>query len=277
MPMNDADRKAEAIARQFVNARLQARALADFPGDIPADLAGAYRVQDAAIALWPDRVAGWKVGFIAPHRRDDSNDERLVGPVFSQSLWRCEDGAEVSVPVFENGFAAVEAEFAFRLGADAPADQYDWTGEQAAVIAADLHIAVETAGSPLATINALGPIVVVSDFGNNAGLILGPAIAGWRQRSDASMTCSTWIEGHEVGSGSAASLPGGVLSALAFALSRNARRGRPLKAGDIVTTGAATGIHDIRAGQSADIRFGALGSLRCRAFTAEQERHAHAS
>lgn len=275
--MNAIDAKADAIARRFVEARLQARALADFPGEIPRDLVSAYRVQDAAIARWPDRIAGWKVGYIAPHRRDDSNDERLVGPVFSRSIRRCDNGEEVRFPVFENGFAAVEAEFAFRLGANAPADQLDWSQEQAAAMAADLHIAIETAGSPLATINVLGPIVVVSDFGNNGGLILGPAIADWRQRSDASMICSTWIEGREVGHGSAASLPGGPLAALAFALSRNARRGRPLQAGDIVTTGAATGIHDIRVGQSAEIRFGALGALRCRAIAAEREVHANAS
>jgi 2-keto-4-pentenoate hydratase len=266
----------DAIAESFVNARLQGRALADFPGSLPPDLEHAYRVQDAAIARWPDRVAGWKVGFIAPHRRDDSNDERLVGPVFARSIWTCTHDETVAFPVFEHGFAAVEAEFAFRLNRDAPPPQMEWNTGQAADMVADLHIAVETAGSPLATINVLGPIVVVSDFGNNAGLILGPSIPDWRQRSDASMICSTWIEGHEIGSGSAASLPGGPLSALAFALARNARRGRPLKAGDIVTTGAATGIHDIQAGQSAEIRFGALGVLRCRAVAAERERHAHA-
>ena len=32
---------------------------------------------------------------------------------------------------------------------------------------------VEMAGSPLATINELGPTVVAADFGNNNGLILG--------------------------------------------------------------------------------------------------------
>ncbi len=268
---------ADAIAERFVSARLQARALADFPGSIPPDLEHAYRVQDSAIARWPDRVAGWKVGFIASHRRDDSNDERLVGPVFARSIWTCTHDETVAFPVFEHGFSAVEAEFAFRLDRDAPPSQLEWHTEQAADMVADLHIAIETAGSPLATINALGPIVVVSDFGNNAGLILGPSIPDWRQRSDASMICSTWIEGHQVGNGSAASLPGGPLSALAFALARNARRGRPLNAGDIVTTGAATGIHDIQAGQSAEIRFGTLGVLRCRAVAAESERHAYAS
>jgi 2-keto-4-pentenoate hydratase len=44
----------------------------------------------------------------------------------------------------------------------------------------------------------------------------------------------------------------------------NARRGRPLRAGDFVSTGAATGVHSIQAGQSAEAIFTGIGSLRCR-------------
>ena len=63
--------------------------------------------------------------------------------------------------------------------------------------------AIETAGSPLATINHLGPTVVVSDFGNNAGLIVGPAIRDWRTRDPASLRCATFVDGEHVGSGGA--------------------------------------------------------------------------
>src|SRR5687768_11144736 len=61
-----------AIAASFVRARLQARALEDFPGRVPDTLEAAYACQDAAIAQWPDRLVGWKIGYIAPERRDAS-------------------------------------------------------------------------------------------------------------------------------------------------------------------------------------------------------------
>ena len=269
--MND---PADVIAQCFVDARIHGCALPDFPGAIPPDLSAGYRVQDAAIVRWPDHIAGWKVGYIASERRDASGDERLLGPVFAQAVWPARVDEEIAFPVFSGGFAAVEAEFAFVLAADAPATQTQWTRDQAAELVSSLHIAIETAGSPLAIINHLGPAVVVSDFGNNAGLILGPKIADWRQQRDEELVCATSIDGREVGRGSAASLPGGPLSALAFALSRNAQRGRALKAGDIVTTGAATGIHDIRAGQRAEISFGKYGSLRCIAVSAHGANHA---
>ncbi len=260
---------ADSIAGRFVQARRDGRALAGFPGLVPATLAAAYAVQDQAIARWPEPVAGWKVGYIAPERRDVSAEDRLVGPIFPSAIWPQAPGETRDVPVFVGGFAAVEAEYVFRLGADAPPAKLLWTADEALALVDALHIGIETAGSPLATINVLGPAVVVSDFGNNAGLVLGPRISDWRRHPEASLVCETYIDDVCVGRGGAASVPGGLGAALAFALSRCARRRMPLRAGCLVTTGAATGIHDIVAGQQARIHFGAWGDLRCRAVPAQ--------
>ena len=256
-----------AVADSFVAARRQGRALPDFPGDIPDDLVTAYRVQDLAIAHWPDRVVGWKVGFIAPERRDVSGDERLLGPIFARQL-QMTTGGQSTFEVFSGGFGAVEAEYVLRLDADVPADKHDWTPEEAAAVPSTLFIGMEVASSPLATINQLGPRVVVSDFGNNNGLVMGAEIADWADRRDASLTCTTSIDGRQVGRGGATTLPGGLLAAFAFALSRSARRGRPLKAGDLIATGNATGIHDILPGQQALIEFDGHGSIACVATAA---------
>lgn len=256
-----------AIAAAFTQARAQGRSLPDFPGTIPADLLTAYRVQDLAIARWPDALVGWKVGFIAPERRDASGDERLLGPIFRRALWNA-TGAIIDIPVFAGGFAAVEAEYVLRLEADAPAHQLDWTQEQAEALPARLFIGVEVASSPLATINQLGPRVVVSDFGNNNGLIVGGEITDWRERREDDLRCTTWVADQPVGQGGATTLPGGLRAAIAFALSRSAKRSRPLKAGDLIATGNATGIHDIRVGEQARIEFAGFGEILCRAVAA---------
>jgi 2-keto-4-pentenoate hydratase len=163
------------------------------------------------------------------------------------------------------GFAAVEAEYVLQLEADAPADQLDWSPQAAAQLPARLYVGVEVASSPLATINQLGPRVVVSDFGNNNGLVLGPEIPDWTARDEATLTVRTGIDGVEVGTGGAFRLPGGLCQAFAFALRRSALRGRPLKKGELIATGNATGIHDIAAGQQAVIDFGNDGRIVCRA------------
>lgn len=258
----------QTIAERFVRARLDAQALPDYPGSIPPSLDAAYEIQDAAIGAWRDSIAGWKVGRIVSPWLEKFGEDRLVGPIFRGAVQTLRGDEEITFPVFVGGFAAVEAEFVFRLAADARPDKVSWTPEEAGTLVAQLHIGIEPAGSPLASINDLGPAVVASDFGNNAGLILGPVISDWRVRPETSLGTETFIEGRSVGKGSAASIPGGLLTALAFALSRNARRGRPLKAGDYVSTGATTGIHDIRAGQSARVEFAGVGQIRCRAVPA---------
>jgi len=258
----------QSIAESFVRARRAAKALADYPGEIPSSLDAAYAIQDRAIGMWADSIAGWKVGLIPSPWAERFGEDRLLGPIFSQTIHVLRASEEVEFPVFVGGFAAVEAEFVFRISADAPRDKVDWTPEEASALVAQMHIAVEPAGSPFAKINDLGPTVTASDFGNNAGLILGPVVPGWRGRAFETFTTETFIDGRSVGKGSAASLPGGPFTALAFALSRSARRNRPLKARDLISTGATTGVHSIAAGESARLDFGACGQIRCRAIPA---------
>lgn len=259
---------AREIAQKFVGARKQARALPGFPGEQPADLAAAYKVQEQALALWGDDIAGWKIGRIAPSFQEVLKADRLEGPIFKRLLWNARAKEEVTFPVYENGFAAVEAEYVFRIGADAPADKSDYTRDEAAALVSALHIGVECAGSPLRTINELGPTVVVSDFGNNHGLILGPEIPNWRSLKEEDLRCEMFIDDKPVGQGGATSIPDGPLGALIYLLRHLAQRGRPLRAGQLVSTGAATGIHDIRIGQKARASFETFGEIRCAAVKA---------
>lgn len=256
------------IARAFVDARRTGRALTAYPGVEPVSLDVAYGIQDEAIAAWPDRIAGWKLGRInAPH---DSRfgAGRLAGPIFSRAVWTA-GTVPTRFGVIDGGFAAVEAEYVLELGEPAP-DRSDWTAADAGSLVARVFTGVEIAGSPFPGINDHGPAVTASDFGNNAGLILGAEIADWRNRL-AALTCTMSLDGRIVGKGGAASIPGGPLESLAFLLNLLHRRGRRLEAGQLVSTGAATGVHDIVAGQSAVADFGADGRIECIAVPVEGE------
>jgi 2-keto-4-pentenoate hydratase len=252
-------------AAEFVRARRTAGSFSKYPGVVPQDLDSAYHCQDEAIALWDDVVAGWKVGWISESHARKFGVNRLVGPIFSRGVKRLNGVDAMDVPVFAGGFAAIEAEFVFQLSVDAPPDVAEWTIETARRLVKTMYIGIEIASSPLANINDYGPAVIASDFGNNAGLLLGAEVNDWQARSLDSLTCETRIADTVVGQGSAASVSGGPLAALAFALGCNARRGRPLRAGEFISTGAATGVHPIASGQSAEVLFTGLGTLRCRA------------
>jgi 2-keto-4-pentenoate hydratase len=257
------DTTLQGIASSFVSARRTCRALAGFPGDIPADLGTAYKVQDHAIALWPEAVAGWKVGRI-PHELEAAMGiDRLAGPIFASAIVSAKSGDKINMPIFDGGFAAIEAEYVAVIAEDAPAGKLEWSVDEAADMIADLRIGLEIASSPLASINDLGPIVVVSDFGNNQGLIVGPSINGWKERELETMQCEAKIAGRSVGTGGAYKLTGGVVRSVQFLLELTAARGCSLRAGDVVATGQTTGIHDVRVGQVGELDFGTDGTLAC--------------
>jgi 2-keto-4-pentenoate hydratase len=256
------------LAARFVDARRRARAISHYPGEMPPDLARAYAIQDAAIDQWGDRVAGWKIGLIQPEHRARFGAERIAGPIFRAQLHIADNG-RVDLPVIVGGFAAVEAEFVLRIGRDAPKDKLNWTAEEASDYAEALLIGVELAGSPFAQINGHGPAVTASDFGNNSGLVLGDAVPEWRDVAWDQFSAETFIDGKSVGRGSAANVPGGPFAALAFMLENGAKRGRPLERGQLISTGATTGVHEIAPGQDARCDFGRFGAISCRAVLAE--------
>ena len=63
-------------------------------------------------------------------------------------------------------------------------------------------------------------------------------------------------------------VPGGPMESFRAVLEICARIGQPLRRGMQVTTGAVTGVHPIRAGQSAKIEMAGLPAIECRAAMA---------
>jgi 2-keto-4-pentenoate hydratase len=251
-----------SIAQTLVSARQKAIALPGFPGTGPLDLGTSYSIQEAALGLYPSAPIGWKVGIIHPSLRAILGSDRLSGPIFADGLIDLRDGGNVrrktfqlNAPMYAGGSAAVEAEFIAELCQDAPDDQLEWTLEDAARMIGALYVGVELAGSPVPHINGLGPCCVTADFGNNAGLILGPAIADWREHRFEEYQTRTMVEGIEVGTGSAQSVPGSPVESVRFLLGHLAKRGRPMRKGALISTGATTGVHDVVQGQTAHISF----------------------
>jgi len=251
----------QAVAKAFVTARLNAAAVPGFPGEVPQTIARSYAIQSAAIAQYPDRVAGWKVGGVSPDQQATLGVHRVAGAIFAGNVWAAGD-APTPLPAIEGGFAAVEAEFIARIGADADPAKIDWTIDEAAALIDAVFIGVELAGSPLSAINDLGSAVVASDFGNNGGLVIGPELTDWRARLD-DIVVGTVIDGESVGTGGATSLAGGALESVRFLLEHCARWGRPLAAGTLVSTGAVTGVHRVFAGSVSTCVFQGVGEIRC--------------
>lgn len=245
------------IASRFVDARRNAKALIDYPGTIPAGLADAYAVQDAAIALRAGEVVGWKVGRINPPLGDI---DRLAGPIFSVAV---AGPAPLDMPVFEQGFAAAEAEFLLRIGnAPDPAKRHYSLDEATAMIDA-VHVGIEIASSPFPGINDHGASVTISDFGNNNGLVVGPAIAGWQVADLLAWPVELLINDELIGAGMAATMLDGPFGAARFLFELMAERDIALKPGQWISTGAITGVHRVAVGDRVEARFDGRMAVRC--------------
>ena len=255
-----------SVADAFTEARLAARSLSVYPGTTPTSLEEAYAIQDAAIKQWPDEIVGWKVGRINAPYIDELGCDRLVGPIFKRAVRRA--GGVAEMPVFNNGFAAVEAECIFIIGEDAPEDKTSWSREEAQAIVSAAVAGIEIASSPFPGINDFGPLVTISDFGNNNGLIIGEEIPDWRDFTLDDWIFETFIDGERIGAAPAATMPGGPLEALRFSLENTARRGFHLKQGMAISSGAVTGVHPIWIGQSAFVRFPNLNDISCKIIAA---------
>ena len=245
------------IAGRFLAARRAATGLDAYPGEFPASLDEAYAIQDAAIAGWNRPVVGWKVGRVAEPLIGLFGTDRLAGPIFHQA----QDGA--AMPVFAEGFAAGEAEFLLRIGTAPPTGKTEFSLAETADLIDAVHAGIEIASSPLGAINDIGPIAVVSDFGNNNGLVIGPEIPDWRASGFEQWEVTCRIGGTLAGTGKAEAFPDGAIGAARFLFELMARRGIALTPGQWISSGAVTGVHRARPGEAVEASFNGGFEVAC--------------
>ncbi len=263
------NQQARDVAQAFVSARKAARGLSAYPGPRPDDMASGYAIQDVALVLDGRPVAGWKVGKINPPDDARLGTNRLAGPIFADTVRPVGADEVPEMPVFAEGFAAAEAEFLLHV---APG----WDGvvpsDNAAVPALldQVHLGIEIASSPYPGINADGPPVTVSDFGNNHGLLIGPALADWQDTGFDAIEVRLEINGETAGINTTANMLDGPLGAVRFLLANLRERGIDCSTGAWISTGAVTGVHPVAPGDVVRAEFAGRGALRCRIVAARQ-------
>ncbi|MGR6329176.1 2-keto-4-pentenoate hydratase [Sphingomonas sp. XXL09] len=249
-----------SIADAFVAARRDGIALPDYPGDVPATLADAYRVQDHALSLASGTVAGWKVGRINP---PIDGIDRLSGPIFADQVIDAQNGDIVAMPIFAEGFGAAEAEFLLRIGTAPDPAKTAYTIDEARALIDAVHVGIEIASSPFPGINALGATVTISDFGNNNGLVVGAEAEGWREGDLNDWRVTLSVNGEQIGDATTATMLDGPFGAARFLFEHMAARGIALTAGQWISTGAVTGVHPVAVGDRVDTSFDGRFAVAC--------------
>jgi len=250
----------DKVARAFLAARAQLTPLSRYPGAMPQTMAEAYAIQDAAIARDGRRIGGWKVGRIPPELVDRFGGNRLTGPIFADEIVAGDAGTVPEMRVYPGGFAAAEAEVLLRFEGVGTRD-YDIDSVRGCI--AEVRTGIEIASSPFAGINLHGPAVTASDYGNNKGLVLGPAIDDWRNMDLAAMPVELRIDGALIGSATMETMLDGPFGSALFLIRTLRERDIAIPDGTWVSAGAITGVHEIAAGQRADALFGGQIAVAC--------------
>lgn len=250
MATSDTGGAAEAAA-------ILARARRDGPIDglpeacRPRDAAGAYAIQDALIgALGP--VGGWKVGAPAP------DAEPSCAPIAAATLL----SSPASWPAPRSGKRGVEAEIAFRLARDLPAEGAPWSREAVVAAIADACPAIEICESRFVDFEAVDPWTRLADGNLNAALVLGPAWGGWRGLDPGTQPVRLVAGGETVAAQNGGNTAGDLIRLLVWLADHLAARGHPLRAGQVVTTGSWTGLRFLPADAAVEADFPGIGTAR---------------
>jgi 2-keto-4-pentenoate hydratase len=223
------------------------------------DVETAYAVQRAQLAEWVAagrRPVGAKIGLTNPAvQRQLGVDQPDFGVLLADLA--VPDGGEV--PLRGLLQPKVEAEVAFVLGADLPYEQVTSVD----VIRAVDHLlpAIEIADSRVADWD-ISIVDTVADNASSGRYVLGTRpvrladVDLWR--------CGMVLEhaGEPVSVGAGAACLGNPLHAVAWLAQTLARAGSPLRAGDLVLSGALGPMVTVTPGAAYEARISGLGSVR---------------
>ena len=227
-------------------------------GSEPATLDEAYAIQDAIIAGTDAPLAGWKVALTNDEaQRRAGADEPAAGPLFAPSI-------HTSPNVIERDASSVsgfECEFAVQLAADLPASGAPYDAAAVAAAVASLHPAIEVTGIRLGNRASLGVLGTVTDHAGNFSLVCGAAVDNWRALDLPACTVRHLVDDEEIAASDGANVLGNPLNALAWLANHLAARGYELKAGQWITTGAATGPLPAPVGSKVTADFADLGAV----------------
>jgi 2-keto-4-pentenoate hydratase len=253
-------------AELLLAARRNLSPIAALPEDCrPTTAVEGYAIQAAGRTLRGGALAGFKIGATSQVARTLlATEEPFHGCLFAD---RIHDSPAILV-AGDTNFRLIEPEFAFRLGTDLPARSAPYRRGELVEAIASLHPAFEVVTSAFgAAWTGAGMAQLIADNGAHACLVLGPAMADWRDLDLAAQEVVFEADGAEVGRGQGANALGHPLDALAWLADLGVladpvtRVRRGLRAGDLITTGLVTPFAYAEAGAELRADYGSLGAV----------------
>ena len=210
----------------------------------------AYRVQDNVFAeLWPGaRPAGWKAG------GPSDKVTPTAAPIPPERMLR----SPASVQASALHMIGVEAEVAFCLARDLPPRSRPYSERSIAAAIGEVLVTIELCGSRLEGWRETSGLWKLADFQSNSALVVGSGTKDWQKVDFTAQQCEFRI-GERVATARGSHPYGNPVRLLPWLVKHAAQRGLGLRAGDIITTGAWTGLEAAQAGDTIVARFPGIG------------------
>ena len=239
------------VARHLITARRDHRQW-DVGDTTPLDdVDDAYTVQDLVTDGLDADIAGWKTSAPDPHSRP------IAAPIYSTLLHR----SGTQIPACEFFVIGIEGEIAFRMNRDLPPLGWPYSREDLLAAAGEMLPAIEIVDTRMTDGLNESRHLILADNQSNGGLVIGPGIANWRNLDLSRQAASVSVNGQVIYSGVDANRAGDLFRLMAWAADHCATRKRPLRAGNIITTGTYTGMILVEPGAEVVVDFPEIGRV----------------
>jgi 2-keto-4-pentenoate hydratase len=185
------------------------------------------------------------------------------GPLFGQLMSHSSrpSGSTLAAAGFVH--RVIEAEFAFRMGADAIPQAGGHTIESIAACIDAVIPAIEVVDYHYVTWT-IGALQVAADNAIHGAWVYGDPVTDWETLDLSVAGVTVRVNGEVVTTGSGAAVLGHPLTVMAWLADELPRFGLQLRAGDVVTTGVTTDVFEATVGDEIEARFDGIGSVAVR-------------
>lgn len=245
--------------KQYADLLLDARKTGHCLQQIPAssvlqNTEDAYAIQDrVAHALISSfgSIQGWKVGAPTP------DSEPFCAPLHQKTIF----SGDTKLPVDFCRLYGVEAEIVYVFGSSLPMRSTPWTEEDVRKSIVSVHAAIEIFDTRFCKPGSQSGLVHLADQGNHGALIYGAPLNDWQRLAPVDERVRLTLNGKTLIDHTGGNSAGDPMRLLVWLANHAARRGFPLQAGTIVTTGSMTGTEFVSAGTIAEVQIGPLAPV----------------
>ena len=240
----------EAAAAALLQARRQHGQITASALDGPQNAEQAYAIQERVrAALERGRATAWKVGTSA------AGIEPSAAPIFGFTVL----ASPACVAAGSFHMLAAEVEIAFRVGHDLPPGYPENLLQQAID---SVIVAIELCDTRLQDFRNASAWWKLADNQSNYGLVLGSGRSDWAALDFSSQVAEFHVNGRLKNSAVGAHPLGTPFRLMPWIAAHAEKRSGGLRVGDIITTGAWTGMENVEPGDEVLARFPGIGEAR---------------